>query len=177
MTKWLHLCGTAATLAALLAGLGCSGAKQPIAESPSLAVNSPSLPTRGGQPPAPPTLYFPPEKSLYTTPLGNLLFALRTTDPEGDRVQYKIELLKDGQVVAVFDQTQNKTGWLNRQALWSGTLDGVESFASGEFAYLKVFVPELLKKGHNVFQWRAYAFDGTNWSDPSVVRTFIFYAQ
>jgi len=173
--KWLYLCGTAATLVVLLACWGCSGSKQPIDDRPSHIANSPSLPTRGGQPPAPPTLYFPPDKSLYTTPLLNLLFALRTTDPEGDRVQYKIELLKDGQVVAVFDQTQNKTGWLDRQTLFAGKLDSVESFASGEFAYLKVFVPELLKKGHNVFQWRAYAFDGTNWSDPSVVRTFIFY--
>lgn len=173
MTKWLHLCGTAATLAALLAGLGCSGAKQPIAENPSLAVNSPVLPTRGGQPPAPPTLYFPPDNTSITTPQGDLLFVLRTTDPEGDRVQYKVELLKDGQVVAVFDQTQNTSGWRNRQSLWSGSGNGVASYASGEFAYLKVFVP--MQPGRNVFQWRAYAFDGTNWSSSSELRTFVFW--
>ncbi len=174
MKKWLSLCGTAVTLAALLAVSGCGGAGQSIAENPSLAVKSEALPTRGEQPPAPPTLYFPPNNSALTTPQGNLLFALRTTDPEGDRVQYKIELLKDGKVVAVFDQTQDPSGWLDRKGLWSGSKGGVTSYASGEFAYLKVFVP--LQQGRNVLQWRAYAFDGTNWSNPSELRTFIFWS-
>jgi len=52
--KWLCLCGTAATLAVLLACWGCSGSKQPIDDRPSHIANSPSLPTRGEQPPASP---------------------------------------------------------------------------------------------------------------------------
>ncbi len=146
--------------------MGCGGHRGivPIDSSDTPSVVGPS---RGGQAPNVPTLYFPPNRSAYTTPNGHCLFALRTTDPEGDRVQYKIEVFQNGQLVATFDQTRDPKGWCNLQDLRAGTWGSRDSFASGEYAYLKAYLPA------GTYQWRAAAFDGTSWSNFTSTWTFI----
>lgn len=156
--------GFASVILALVVGCGGHTGTLPIDSS-----NGPSAisKSRGGQPPAAPTLYFPPDQSAYTTGGGYCLFALKATDPEGDRLKYKVEVFQDGKLVATFDQTQNTSGFCTIKDLLAGVWGNQADFASGEFAYLKANLPP------GTYQWRAFAFDGTSWSPPSPTRTFI----
>jgi hypothetical protein len=167
--KGVTMFGALGVAALMVAISGCGGGTRsvlPISDTSS----NPHV-SRGGQPPAVPTLYFPPDNSAYTTAGGYALFALRTTDPEGDRVQYQIEVYRNGTLVATFDQTKNASGWLNMQGLFSG--QSQTSFASGEFAYLKTSnLPRLASTDQTPYQWRARAFDGTSWSDWTPLRSF-----
>jgi len=157
-------CGVAFVV--LVLSIGCGGHKgvMPVGSSELTSLVGPS---RGGQAPATPTLYFPPNGSAYNTAGGYCLFVLRTTDPESDRVQYKVEVFQEGSLVATFDQTQNTSGWCTIQDFLKGVWGNRSDFASGEFAYLKANLPP------GTYQWRASATDGTSWSQPSSLRTFI----
>ena len=83
-------------------------------------------------------------------------FKVSATDPDGDRLRFKIELLQGGNVVKIFDQTTNPAGW------------DQTDYPSGAIATFTV--PEPLGLGN--YQWRFYAHDGRAWSDPSPTRNF-----
>jgi len=107
------------------------------------------------QPPSVPALLAPADGTTVTTSPFHL--RLSADDPEGGRLRYKVELLQNGQVVNTFDQTRDAAGWDKAH------------YASGETATLTI---SQLSPG--TYRWRAYAFDGANWSPVSEVRTFTF---
>ena len=83
-------------------------------------------------------------------------FQLSSTDANGDRLKFKIELLQNSSVVGTFDQTQNAAGWSQTD------------YASGETATFTLASP--LAFGD--YQWRAYASDGKDWSASSGAQNF-----
>jgi hypothetical protein len=83
-------------------------------------------------------------------------FKITATDPDGDRLRFKIELLQGGSVVKTYDQTTSTVGW------------DQTDYPSGATATFTV--PESL--GLGTYQWRFYAYDGRTWSGPSPTRTF-----
>ncbi len=83
-------------------------------------------------------------------------FKITATDPDGDRLRFKIELLQGGSVVKIYDQTTNSAGW------------DQTDYPSGAVATFTVPTP----LGLGNYQWRFYAFDGRTWSDPSPTRNF-----
>jgi hypothetical protein len=108
------------------------------------------------------TVNNPPTGLTMIAPDDNALvdkrpqFRVSATDPDGDRLHFKIELLQGGSVVKTFDQTANPTGW------------DQTDYPSGAVATFTV--PEPLGLGD--YQWRFYARDGRAWSAPSPTRNF-----
>lgn len=104
-------------------------------------------------PPDPPALFSPANGvNVSTTPA----FTIITTDPENDRLQYKIEILQNDVVVRTFDQTQDTTGWDQNQ------------YFSDQLAIFSLPENQALSPG--TYQWRAYAYDETQWSPASLTR-------
>ncbi len=85
-------------------------------------------------------------------------FRLRSTDANGDSLQYRIIIRQAGQVVATYDQTVDATGWSK------------SSYASGEEAVFTVPTGAELATG--AYQWQAFAYDGRQWSSGSWERGF-----
>lgn len=105
-------------------------------------------------PPKKPSLIKPDDQAIVT---GTPEFRLSGTDPDGDRLRYKIEVLLNGAPFRTYDQTLDTSGWSK------------PDYISGETAS---FTPKsALPAG--TYQWLAYAYDGRNWSEGSSVRTFI----
>jgi len=92
--------------------------------------------------------------ATLTTPA----FQLLSTDIDGDPLGFKIEVLKNNQVVRSFDQTQDVTNW-----------DRAE-YPSSEVATFTVHETQALVNG--AYQWRAYAYDGEQWSVVSETWSF-----
>ncbi|MEZ8221391.1 WD domain-containing protein, G-beta repeat-containing protein [Candidatus Fervidibacteria bacterium JGI MDM2 JNZ-1-D12] len=109
-------------------------------------------------PPSVPTLISPADNSTLTTSPFQL--KLSATDPDMQRLKFKVELLRNGQVVETFDQTKDTSGW------------DKAFYASGETATLTI---SQLAPGN--YRWRAYAFDGLDWSSVSEIRNFVFAPQ
>jgi len=109
-------------------------------------------------PPSAPTLLSPSDNSTLTA--LPIQLKLSTTDPDHQRLRFKIEILQNGQVVQTFDQTKDTSGW------------DKAFYASGETATLTI---SQLPSG--TYQWRAYAFDGIEWSPVSEVRNFVLKLQ
>jgi WD40 repeat protein len=110
------------------------------------------------RPPSAPTLFSPANNSTLTT--LPIQLKLSATDPDLQRLRFKIEILQSGQVVQTFDQIKDTSGW------------DKASYASGETAILTI---SRLPSG--TYQWRAYAFDGFEWSPASDVRNFTLTLQ
>ncbi|MDW8029965.1 MAG: hypothetical protein RMK94_16420, partial [Armatimonadota bacterium] len=110
------------------------------------------------QPPLIPNLLSPENNSTITTLPFQL--SLSSTDPNMQRLKFKVELLRNGEVVQTFDQTRDTSGW------------DKAFYASGETAILTI---SNLAPGS--YQWRAYAFDGIEWSSVSETRNFTFVPQ
>jgi hypothetical protein len=106
-------------------------------------------------PPGSPTLTSPPN-GAGTMPAP--AFCLSASDPCGDRLKFKIELLKGDVVIRTFDQSQSADGW-----------DKVD-YAGDEVATLAVPGGQTLARG--MYQWRGYAFDGNRWGPPSETWSF-----
>jgi len=66
-------------------------------------------------------------------------------DPDGDALKFKIEILQNGNVVKVLDQTKDPTGW--------------RMYRYGNKQWGRIAVQ--LSAGD--YQWRAQAFDGSVW--------------
>jgi hypothetical protein len=103
--------------------------------------------------PLAPTLLSPEDGvTVSSTPT----FKIKAEDPDGDKVRFKIEILRDGEVVRVFDQTQSTEGW------------GQVEYASGEEASFTVPSDRALREG--TWRWRAMAVDSqsleSDWSNP-----------
>jgi hypothetical protein len=104
-------------------------------------------------PPDPPALFSPNDRvDVSATPT----FTIITMDPENDRLQYKIEILQNNVIVRTFDQTQDTTGW-DRNQYFS---DQLATFT----------IPENKALSPGTYQWRAYAYDGMQWSSVSLTR-------
>jgi len=154
--------GLAVTIGGLVFTFGCGGANNnPIAptstSSVSRQVNDPSVPI----------LYFPLPNSTFTTPSKLALFRLQATDPDGDRLQYRITLKKNGEVFMVFDQTKDPSGWKKN---WRVTSPTATDYASGEIATLYADIPA------GTYSWFAEAYDVNEkaWSEPSNEISFTF---
>jgi hypothetical protein len=162
LTITVSFLGLAVTIGGLLFTFGCGGANNnPIAPKSTSLVSRQS-----NSKPNPPTIYFPPPNSIFSTPSKLALFRLRATDPDGDRLKYRITLKQNGQVVMVFDQTQDPSGWKRD---WRITSPTAEDYASGEFATLYADIPA------GTYSCYAEAFDGKEWSNPSnPERSFTF---
>ncbi len=83
-------------------------------------------------------------------------FQISATDPDGDRLRFKLEILQEGNVIQTYDGSQDPTGW------------DKTDYASGEVATFTT--PQALSLGD--YQWRFYAYDGRTWSQPSSTRSF-----
>jgi hypothetical protein len=110
------------------------------------------------RPPSAPTLLSPADNSTLTT--LPIQLKLSATDPDLQRLRFKIEILQNGQVVQIFDQTKDTSGW-----------DKI-FYVSDEVATLTI---SQLPSG--TYQWRAYAFDGFEWSPVSEVWNFTLTPQ
>ncbi|GBC98036.1 hypothetical protein HRbin17_00531 [bacterium HR17] len=134
--------GVIATLT-LLTAFGCGGHSGTM---PSVSDNQTfAFPPRGGQPPSAPQLIRPNEVKIAYIRDGKIRFVVRATDPEGDRLKYRIVLKQNGNVIATFDQTVDPTGWSK------------PDYGSGEYAILAVPIPA------GSYEWNAQAFDGSTW--------------
>ncbi len=107
-------------------------------------------------PPSAPELVAPEANAVV---LPTLTFQLKATDPDSDNLKFKIVIKQGGQIVAIFDQTQETTGW------------DKDEYASGEVANFTVPSNQRLAAG--TYLWVAYAFDGKEWSEASSTRTIL----
>jgi len=95
--------------------------------------------------------------------------SLSAVDPDGDALQYKIELASDvgfTQDLQTFDQTQGPTGWSN--------LDFGNAYFSGSVATYTLTLPQSLYC-NKTYYWRAYAYDpygNKTWTANSTARSF-----
>jgi hypothetical protein len=107
------------------------------------------------EPPIAPTLVLPADgATVLTTPT----FQLFVSGIGNKRFKFKIEVLQNGAIVQTFDQTQDVTNW-----------DKVE-YTSDEIATFTLSENQALNNGN--YQWRAYAFDGKQWSTASQTWSF-----
>jgi len=143
LKRTMILLGLTITVGALLLVVGCGGHNSTL---PSMSDDQAIVGlTRGGQAPSAPQLIRPNEMKITYVRDGKIRFVVRATDPEGDRLKYRIVLKQNGNVIAIYDQTVDPTGWSK------------PDYASGEYAILAVTVPP------GSFEWNAQAFDGSNW--------------
>jgi hypothetical protein len=130
---------TSIVVSLFIAGCGGHNSTAPFGSSGQQSLSS----RQENDPPSAPTPYFPFDG--YTILGGQILFVMRATDPNGDPLKYRVELLQNGNVVLVFDQTQSTQGWSK------------PVYQSGEWARLLAPVPE------GTYQWRVKAYDGKEW--------------
>jgi len=141
LKRTMILLGLTITVGALLLVVGCGGAN-------NLMPSTPTIVSRGGQPPSSPQL------RVGVTIWGYKYVGARSVDPENDKLKYRIVI--EGPVTLIFDQTQGQgefytTPWSNQP---------VSDFGSGQWGYVKL--PTNLPNGSYVI--KAVAFDGSNWS-------------
>lgn len=102
--------------------------------------------------PSVPTLLSPGVAATLATTMP--AFQVSATDGDKtDRLQYRIEVLKDGQTVRTFDQNSSATGW------------DKADYSSGETATFQIPATQALWPG--VYLWRASAEDGLQWGQAS----------
>lgn len=135
--------------------IGASGEYAYLAGGDGLLVLRYTGPRPENSPPNPPALIGPPDGAVASlTPC----LSLSSSDADGDRLTFRIELLQDGVIVAAFDQTQDADGW------------DMEDYASAETAMFTLSEGQALAEGS--YRWRAYAFDGTQWSAAGQIWSF-----
>lgn len=119
-------------------------------------------------PPAAPTLSGPADGAMNINLLPDL--RPRAIDPDGDNVQYKIEICSTSDcstVLRTVDQTASQTGWITQSG------NSATTYASGQDAIYRVQAPALT--ANTMYYWRAYAIDpsGSNtWSPASDISAF-----
>ena len=124
----------------------------------------------------------PPTAPTLLEPIGGAaapqvpVLRLWTTDPNGDYVQYKIEVCSTSNcssVVRTIDQTASQTGWTSQDAD-SATAYSAGMALSGSQPAVHVYQSPSLSP-NTQYWWRAYAIDpdGYNqWSAASGIGTF-----
>jgi len=147
LKRTMILLGLTITVGALLLVVGCGGhnSTMPVGSGNQTVAG----PTRGDQQDQPPSS---PQLQIGTTIWGYHYIGVRSVDPEGDRLQYRVVL--EGPVTIVFDQTQGQGNWFTTP--W-GT-QPVSNFASGQWGFIKFNRPP---SGSYVI--KAQAFDGQQW--------------
>jgi hypothetical protein len=124
-------------------------------------------------PPAAPTLLEPGNGAVASLAP---MFRLWTTDPNGDYVQYKIEVCSTSNcsaAVRTIDQTSSQTSWTSQDAS-SATAYSASAILTGSQPAVHVYQSPLLSASTQ-YWWRAYAIDpaGYNqWSAASSIGTF-----
>jgi hypothetical protein len=108
--------------------------------------------------PAAPTLNSPSNGAtgVSSTPT----FQLRTTDAEGDYLQYKIEVCSASDcstIVRTIDQTSSQTGWSGQDAQTNTAYVGSSTITSSTMAN-HTYEPTALNASTQ-YWWRAYAID------------------
>jgi type VI protein secretion system component Hcp len=133
-----------------------------------------SFTTSGSQAtPAAPTLVNPPGSGATTTTPD---FQLRTTDANGDYVQYKIEVCSVSNcssIVRTIDQTALQTGWSGQDAQTGTAYVASATIGSSTIATHRYQATGLTF--NTQYWWRAYAIDpgGSNtFSSVSSIATF-----
>jgi subtilisin family serine protease len=109
-------------------------------------------------PPTAPTLNAP-AAGAYTS--ARPTFNITSDDVNGDDIQYRIELSKDDftSIYRTINQSEDTTGWSD------------SIYATGEDALYTIKIGDDLQDGVKYY-WRAWAFDGDNWSASSVISNF-----
>ena len=118
--------------------------------------------------PVSPTLVSPPDAQTGISAMPSLLAT--TNDPDGDALQYKIQVATDAaftEDVQTFDQTSSSTGW-------TGQNFGNAYFSGSNSSYNLSLAQSLIS--NQTYYWRAYAYDlygNKTWSaSPSATRSF-----
>ena len=128
----------------------------------------------GNCPPSAPTLTFPVNNANGGTVFT--IFQLRSSDAEGDYLQYKIDVCADSlcsSIIRTVDQTSSQTGWAGQDQQAGTAYTGNISISLSQMAIHNYQSPYLIK--NTQFWWRAYAIDpgGSNtWSGASTIATF-----
>jgi hypothetical protein len=125
-----------------------------------------------------------PSAPTLINPIGGVqasglapIFTLRTTDPNGDVLQYKIEVCNTSNcssVLRTIDQTVSQTGWSGQDASGGTAYVGSTTLSSSTIASHSYQAPNLA--AGTQYWWRAYAIDpsGSNtWSSASSIATFM----
>jgi len=142
LKRTMMLLGLTITVGALLLVVGCGGSNSTM----PVGANNSSVSRQENEPPTAPLLVRPNGMKIVYVKDGKIRFVMQATDPDGDRLWYRV-VLKDqnGNVIATFDQTLSSSGWSK------------SSYASGEYAILAVPLPA------GTYSWNAQAFDGKEW--------------
>ncbi len=114
-----------------------------------------------------PSLALPSDGSINISCKPSFQFA--ATDPDGDALQYKIEIARDAGFtigLQAFDQSSSQTGW-------SGDKIG-NAYGSGSTAIYTMQDADILYE-NTLYFWRAYSYDAyasKTWSDPTTAFSF-----
>lgn len=113
------------------------------------------------------TLSSPPDTGIDVP--SRAVLSLSAVDPDGDALQYKIEIASDvgfTQNLQVFDQTAGSTGWSNQNI--------GNTYYSGQVATYTLTPAQALICS-TVYYWRAYAYDPSGnktWTAASSIFSF-----
>lgn len=103
-------------------------------------------------------------------------FELRTSDNDGDYIQYKLEICSTfncSSIIRIIDQTSSQTGWSGQDAATSTAYASSNTVSNSTLAS-HIYQSPLLSVPVQ-YWWRAYAIDpgGSNtWSAASAIQTF-----
>jgi hypothetical protein len=127
-------------------------------------------------PPSAPALISPPSGATNMDNTAPLM--LKSGDPDGDALRYKIEICSASDcsgIVRTIDQTQSQTGWMSQDAN-NATAYAGNAQSSLSTTAVHMYQSPLLTAGVQ-YWWRAYAIDpsGSNtWSAASGIQSFTF---
>jgi len=164
LKRTITLVSLTITLGALLLALGCSGSNSnpvaPVSSDKTLVSRQ-----EGNNPPS------DPELRVGMTVWGYKYVGVRSEDPDGDRLQYKVVIEGNG-IKLVYDQSgqsgeENKGEWYTTS--WGDT--PVDDFASGEWGFVKLFIPD------GTYRITAQAFDGKSWSSNDSLKITFGFTQ
>jgi hypothetical protein len=109
--------------------------------------------------PMAPSLDAPSHNQFVTTMTPT--FSFRSYEADPDNLKFKIQLSDDNfnTIFGNFSQVDNQTGWSS------------QSYTSNQIATYLIQEDQALENGRT-YQWRALAWDGRDWSEPSVIWWF-----
>jgi hypothetical protein len=136
LKRTITLLGLTITVGALLLTIGCGGSNSnPVAPVSS---DQPLVSRQVNELPTPSCL------SVGKTRDGKLRFVVKATDPEGDKVFFKLIIWKDGQLFSEPNQKNGDPGW-------------VTTYVSGNTTYAVYTTPQPVSSG--IYKWQVGATD------------------
>ena len=151
LKRTLTLVSLTITLGTLLLALGCSGSNtNPVAPVSS---DQPLVSRQANELPTPSCL------SIAKTRDGKLRFVVKATDPEGDKVFFKLIIWRNRQLFSEPNQKNDDPGW-------------VITYVSGNTTYAVYTTPQPVPSGN--YQWQVSATDDkhNNPGEWSLSRTY-----